>query len=227
MGLGDKPNVFLQLFVQPGVLERGLQCAEENRRDDEGEDGVDQTAGQLGEHFGGDGVERQTVHQLAEDEGLEHVQRNVGQRAEDGAEDDSGMVGAGGSILPGGMIADQAGHKRDGALVDKGDDALGAPAGDDVVQAGAKAGSQKSGARAEEQAAEHAQRIGHVQLRTHEGDAQIVDDENDRRHQADEADSEGFVPAGCHRGSPFLSEMESGLEDDWEMNCIIARTGLM
>ena len=89
----------------------------------------------------------------AEDEGFEHVEGDVAECAEDGAKDNLGVIGGGGGVTTRGVIADQTGDQSDGALVDEGDHALGAPAGNDVVQAGADARCQKSGAGAKEQAA--------------------------------------------------------------------------
>ena len=110
----------------------------------------------------------------------------------------------GGRFPAGGAVGDQPGDQRDDALVDEGDDALRTPAGDDVIQAGTQAGGQEARARAKEQAAQHAQRVGHMQLRAHE---QIVDEEDDGGHQADEADPEGLVAVVCH-GEDFLPELD-------------------
>ena len=193
----------LQLFVKPRLLECGLERVKQERRNDEGKGSVHQAAGQLGEHLGGHGVQGETIDKLTKDKGLEHIKGDVGKRAEDAADDDLGVVGRGGRILARCVIADQTGDEGDGALVDEGDDALGAPAGDDIVQAGTQAGSQEAGAGAKEQTAEHAQGIGHMQLRTHERNAEIIDDKDDCRHQTDEADFEGFVAAVCHDEDPF------------------------
>ena len=97
---------------------------------------------------------------------------------------------------PSAMLQKRDRDERDGALVDEGDDELHPVAADDVKNRVAHAGGEEAVGRAENQAAEHADRVADVDAGSRGGDADEVGDAGQRGHQAGGAEHARFLFAG-------------------------------
>ena len=170
----------------------------EQRGGHDGDGGVDQRWDQLGDHGGPDRVHRVAVYKLLIDEGLEHVQRDVGQRAADAGQRSAVYA----ALAPGMHVAceNRAADPRHGELADEGyqhvDEVV---TGYGVVEGRTDACGQSALHRPEQYAAQQAYCVGEMYLGAQKGKAKQRDHVDDCGHHRYEGDVEHCKSTLVHK----------------------------